>query len=157
MPSTSRVLPLQHLKSKILSDLSLLLLTLISHFTFQFHFLQGHGSPSDSSFVSSLHPLVGPGNHSFICPLKLPSQAISYPLCPCHKHPIQKQNSNPASLTPVPGAAEENKLWRWNTTQEPCASLGWVRKIPQWFFYVSLVSFLSHSPWWPLLTFTALL
>lgn len=41
MPSTSRVLPLQHLKSKILSYLSLLLLTLISHFNSTFSKVMG--------------------------------------------------------------------------------------------------------------------
>lgn len=48
------------------------LFTLITPtFTFQIHFFQGYESPSGSFFVSSLHPPVGTGNHSFICPLKL--------------------------------------------------------------------------------------
>lgn len=155
MPSTRRVPPLQHWKPSC--SLFLALLPIIPTFSFWLIFLQGNGSPTDSFFVPSLYPLVGPGNHSFTCPFESSSQALSLPLCPCHKCSICEQSSNPSSDSSIwcRGGKKIKKPWTMNTKRVQCTNLSRGNRIPQEFFYLSLVSSLSHSHWWSFLSLTA--
>lgn len=102
---------------------------------------------------------VALGTTLFTCSLSNHPLWLSPALCPCHEHSTQEQFSNQSrfsdSCTWCSGDEDgggNQETMKISTKHVQYARLGWVRRIYQQFFYLSLLSSLSLSSWWPFLT-----